>query len=229
MRRTEIMTKQIAVAVLVTMGVLGGVASLAAQGVAPPVLLMLDQTAFDYGDAPHLIPTAASNSAIAGVGLRETPAFFATRIGESVTLPGVDEGGAGWFALLQAPASWASNETEQDGLENFFSAGAGLGSPDDNDERTTLLTAVPGVVALQEAGLYGMVNRTVCAIIFDGQIAAATDPEEETNLAGANLGVASFEVTGVVIGPAGFPQVTVTVRDAKETCSGAITAMNVAQ
>jgi hypothetical protein len=209
------------------MWALGGASTSAlAQDAPPPVLLVLDQSAVDYGDAPHLIPASAANAAIATVGLRETPAFFTARVGESVTLPGGADGSDGWFAIRNAPLSWSGEDGTDDGLENFFAAGAGLGSPDEAGERTSLLASVPGVVGVRGSGLYLLAGRRVCAVLYDGDVTASTDPEVGTSLAGANLGAAAFEVTSVGVSADEWPAVTVQILDVHETCGGAIGAFS---
>ena len=59
--------------------------SVAAQ--ATPVLRMLDLSAIDVGDDPHLIPADTANITIADVGLRAPLPFLAARTGESIMWP----------------------------------------------------------------------------------------------------------------------------------------------
>lgn len=223
--RLEIDTvKQLTGALIVVCGVGAAGASLVAQG-PPPVLLVLDQSAIDYGDESHLIPAGTANEAIASVGLREPLPYFAARTGESVTIPGATNGTDGWFAVRSVPASWATGDGSDDGLENFFVAGGGLGSPDENGDRVSLLGHVPGVVPLRAAGLNMLFRRQVCAVVYNGHI-APPDSTSATNLAGVNLGVVAFQVTGLGNSGTQWPTVTVQVLDARQACKGALAAMS---
>jgi len=222
MRGTNNMTKWLASAAVAMWGLGGLGAPVSAQDAPRPVLLLLDQSAIDYGDPPHLIPAAAANAAIATVGLRETPAFFTARVGESVTLPSGAGGSDGWFAIRNAPPSWNGGGGSDDGLENFFAAGAGLGSPDEAGDRTSLLASVPGVVALRGSGLYLLAGRRVCAVLYDGDVTASTNPEVGTSLAGVNLGAVAFEVTSVGVSADEWPAVTVQILETRDTCGAAI-------
>jgi hypothetical protein len=103
-----------------------------------------------------------------------------------------------------------------EGLENFFVAGAGLGSPDESGNRVTLLGGVPDVVALRWSGLGLLVGRQVCAVVYGDEI----EPGPTTNLGGANLGAVAFGVTSVDPAASEWPSVTVQVLDVREVCGG---------
>ena len=122
----------------------------------------------------------------------------------------------------QRPAPWASEDGLDDGLENFFVAGAGLGSLDESGNRVTLLGRVPDVVALRWAGIGLLVGRQVCAVVYAGEIESGA----ATDLGGANLGVVAFDVTSVDAAAVDWPNVTVQVLDARETCSGVLAAFS---
>jgi hypothetical protein len=199
--------------------VLGLAGSIAAAAQEPaPVLLVLDRSALDYGDETHLIPEQAANVSIANVGLRDQLPFFAARKGESFTLPLVTGGSRGWFALRSAPQEWATEDGANDGAENFFLAGPGLGSPDDGGDRVSLLGSVRDVVALGATGAGYLVGRQVCAVVYSEDVEAG----ETTNLVGPNLGVIAFSVTSGDAGALDRASVTVQILDARETCGSTI-------
>ena len=187
-----------------------------------PVLVLLDPTAFDYGPAPHLIPSEVANELIGNVGLRDRIPFFATRVGDSVTLPGGDAtGNDGWFALRSVPSSWDSDPGAADGVENYWLAGPGLGSPDEDGNRITMLSDVPDVVPLRASGLGALPGRTVCAIVYDHDLLVVSGDVPHANLAGSTLGVAAFEV--IAVDTSGdSPAVTIRVLNAKDSCGDTI-------
>jgi hypothetical protein len=209
-------------AVLLACGVgIAGARSASAQ--STPVLLLLDPTTFDFGPAPHLIPSEAANELIGNVGLRDRIPYFDTRVGDTVTLPGGDGlGNDGWFAIRSVPPSWESEPGSGDGLENFWLAGPGLGSPDEGGIRTSLLNNVADVVPLRTGGVSALLGRTVCAIVFDHDVAVVAGTPAHADLSGSSLGVAAFEVVSVD-GAGEWPSVTVRILDSKETCSGSLT------
>ena len=200
-----------------------GVGSHALVAQSAPVLVILDPTAIDYGPPPHLIPSEVANDLIGNVGLRDQIPYFATRAGDSVTLPSGDGlGNDGWFAARSVPSSWASEPGADDGLQNYWLAGPGLGSPDNTDNRVTLLTSVPDVVPLRAAGLWTLTGRTVCAIVYGRDIVVSPGTPARAGLGGANLGVAAFTVTSVDAGTGEWPAVTIQILDARQTCGGAL-------
>ena len=140
------------------------------------------------------------------------------------TLPGGVDGNDGWFAITSAPPSWASDLASNDGLENFLLAGPGLGSPDEDGNRVSLLGNVPNVIPVRAAGLSQLVGRTVCAVVFDGDIVVSAATPSAANLDGVNLGVVAFQVTSVDPAGGDWPGVTIQILDARATCHGAVTA-----
>jgi hypothetical protein len=220
MRFDNWMKRLVAVAIVVT-GLSPAIPAVTAQEPSP-LLLILDKSAIDYGDETHLIPEQAANSSVANIGLRDQLPFFGARRGESFKLPGGIGASAGWFALRSVPPSWDSQEGLNDGLENFYVAGAGLGSPDDSGNRVSLLGSVPEVVALPSTGIGLLVGRRVCAVVYAGEIEAGAT----TDLGGANLGVVAFSVTSADAAGADWASVTVQILDARETCSGALGAFS---
>jgi len=218
--------RRLAGAAVVACGIGAAAGSLAAQDAAqtPPVLLVLDETAIDHGPPPHLIPFDAVNDQISNIGLRDPIPYFSARVGTSVTLPSGQDGNDGWFALRTVPASWASEPGSDDGLQNFLLAGAGLGSPDDAGSRTSLLGSVPNVVALHAAGLGQLVGRSVCAVVYDGDIIVKPGTPSTTDLSGINLGVVAFQVTGVDTAGGDSPAVTIQIQNVRDTCGGIVDA-----
>jgi hypothetical protein len=220
--RPQMIVRWMAGAVLVACGLLAAQAPGRAQS-EPAVLLVLDGSAIDYGDETHLVPAEAANVEIAKVGLREALPYFAARIGESMTIPGGHESSAGWFALRTVTTSWASEEGANDGLENFALAGAGLGSPDDTGNRTALLNDVSGIAPLDATGLGLLTGRKICGVVYLEKIAIAENGT--ASLAGANLGLVAFRVTGVEPATSAFGAANVEILDVHETCNGALVAM----
>jgi hypothetical protein len=202
---------------------LGMASPLAVMAQEPsPVLLILDRSAIDYGDETHLIPEQAANVSIANVGLRNQLPFFVARKGESFTLPIVTGGSNGWFAMRSVPRSWATEDGSNDGPENFFVAGPGLGSPDDSGDRVSLLGAVPDVVALGASGASYLVGRPVCAVVYRDEI----EPGDAISLAGPNLGVVAFRVTSGDTGLMDRPSASVQILDAREVCTGTLATLS---
>ena len=149
------------------------------------VLLVLDKDALDYGPTPHFLPADAVDLSVAAVGVRDELGYFQSHLHAQVTLTGGQNGSDGWFAVKTVPASWSTQEGANDGLENFALAGPGLGSPDDNGNRESLLENVPGVVPVRADGLALLVGRTVCAVVYANDIALSSG---SANLTGPNLG-----------------------------------------
>ena len=186
----------------------------------PAVLLLLDRSAIDYGDETHLVPADAANVAIASVGLREPLPFFAARVGETLTIPGGTADSAGWFAVREAPAAWASEPGGADGLENFALAGPGLGFPDEAGDRVALLHDIGGVTSLGATGLGMLTGRRICGVVYADEVAAGA----ATSLTTPSLGLVAFRITSVDPAATAFGAATVEILDVHETCGGAIVA-----
>jgi hypothetical protein len=188
----------------------------------PPLLLVLDKDGIDYGPPPHLLPADAVDPDNAGVGVRDGLRYFQSHVDSQVVLPSGNAGNDGWFALRSDPAAWDSSEGAGDGLKNFAVAGPGLGSPDDNGDRESLLSSVPNVVSIRADGLAMLVGRTVCAVVYSGDITLTGSPPM-ANLQGPTLGRIAFSVVSLV--PAddqSHPQVQVQIADWSESCGGNI-------
>ena len=141
----------------------------AAQG-ASPVVLLLDQDAIAPAKPPNSFLPTGVNATIAAVGVRDFLPFFNGKAGQSLVLPGGEVGHEGWFALKSAPASWDSSLGTHDGLQNFILAGAGLGSPDPDGDRQSLLDGIPDVTPLRATGLQMLIGQRVCALVYAGDI-----------------------------------------------------------
>lgn len=187
----------------------------------PPVLLALDKDAIDYGPPPHLLPADAVNPDIAGVGVRDGILYFQSHVDSQVVLPSGNAGNDGWFALRSDPAAWFTDEV--DGLKNFAIAGPGLGSPDDNGDRESLLGSVSNVVPIRANGLAMLVGRNVCAVVYSGDITVTPGSPPTANLQGPTLGRIAFQIVSLV--PAddpSYPQVQVQIADWSDSCGGTI-------
>lgn len=221
-------TLRYAVGALLIAGLAMPAAHLAAEEPAP-VLLILDRDALDHGPPPHPIPGEAVNDLIASVGVRDQLPYFANNIGAPLTLLGGQNGSDGWFAVTAAPEFWATAPGAGDGLENFVLAGPGLGSPDRGGDRESLLWAVPGVQPLHGAGLRALVGRQACAVVYDNDLQVVDDPSAAADLRGPNLGLVAFEVLAVdALDGSDWPKIEVQILDAKEVCSGPMSAFGTA-
>jgi len=205
----------VVVALLMSLG-----ADLAAQ-TQSPVFVILDKDAIDYGPSPHLLPADAVDPLIAGIGVRDQLAYFAGHVGQQAILTSGHNGNDGWFALKSVPASWASQEGAADGVENYLFAGPGLGSPDDNDDRQSLLNNVPNVTPVRATGLNLLVGRKVCAVVYLDDVVVTAGSPRTANLNGPNLGRIAFKVLALLpTDNPSFPNVQVEVLDSREACGG---------
>jgi hypothetical protein len=205
---------------VVLVGTLSGPGIAQAQTVTPdaPVLLVLDKDALDYGPPPHLLPEGAVDVDIAAPGVPGELPYFQNHLDSQVVLPSGQAGSDGWFALRSVPAAWTTADGV-DGLSNFALAGPGLGSPDDNGERESLLASVPDVVPVQAGDVALLVGRMVCAVVYSGDLAIA--PGTLTNLQGPTLGRIAFTVVSLApTDDPAHPSVQVQVAEGHEVCSG---------
>jgi hypothetical protein len=192
-----------------------------ARAVDPPVVLvLLDEDSIDNGQVPLFLTPEDVNDHIAAAGVRDPLPYFSANIGRRVTLPVGGGQDPGWFGLDAAPAGWTSSDSS--GLENYVLAGPGLGSPDEDGDRESLLGAVAGVSALGATDLTSLVGRDVCAVVYDGDLAPAIG---ETSLAGATLGLVAFQVHAVLSSDPASPRVEVDVRDPATICAAQIVSV----
>lgn len=201
----------------------------AAQEPLPNVLLVLDKDAIDYGPAPHFLPADAVNPAIAGVGVRDELSYFQGHLDAQVVLTGGKNGNDGWFAIRTAPDSWSTGESPTDGLENFAMAGAGLGSPDENGDRESLLDNVQNVTPVRAEGLELLVGRTVCAVVYSGDVSVSAGAPPSASLKGASLGIAAFTVVATIpTDDADRPNVQVQIAEGHKVCTGQLVPFSAA-
>ena len=192
---------------------------------SPAVLLVLDKDALDYGPAPHLLPEGAVDPDAAGIGVREELPYFQNHVGSQVILPSGQNGNGGWFALRSVPAAWATSNGAGDGLQNFALAGPGLGSPDDNGDRESLLGNVSDVAALRADGLGLLVGSTVCAVVYGGDVTVTPGTPSTASLQGATLGRIAFTIVSLApTDDPDHPNVQVQIAEGHETCAGALAA-----
>jgi hypothetical protein len=150
------------------------------------------------------------------VGVRDELGYFQNHLHAQVILLTGRNGSDGWFALRSVPESWASEPGANDGIENFALAGPGLGSPDANGNRESLLHAVPNVVPVRADGLNLLVGRTVCAVVYASDIAPTGGA---TDLAGPTLGRVAFKLVSVIPVDGAAPNVQVEILEGHEVCS----------
>jgi len=211
--------RQIGVAIG-TAAVIGTAITHVAAQTDPTVLLVLDKDALDYGPPPHLIPLDGVDGLNSKVGLRDELPYFSGHVDQTVILSTAQNGDPGWFTLTTVPTSWPAEAGTVDGLRNFELAGAGLGSPDENGDRETLLRNVPGVAVLGADGLTQLAGKQVCAIVYATNISAGG---ANTDLTGETYGVIGFKVLALL--PSDnpmYPNVEVQVLDGHEVCAGSL-------
>lgn len=190
-----------------------------AEAQEPAIALLLDRNAVQANVAPNYFPAVEINTTIADIGVRDALPFFSARVGDRLLIPGGSEGHEGWLAFAAVPAGW-SNAGDDDGLENLFYAGPGLGSPDSSGSRISQLGPRADVVPLGPVGLAALVGRTVCGLAYAGELPRSS---EGVTLSGANLGLVAFAVAGVTAAePNALPAVDVQILDVRETCGGTL-------
>jgi len=190
-----------------------------------PVLLLLDEDSIDNGRAPLFLSAEDVNDHITAAGVRDPLPYFASSIGRQITLPSGGASDHGWFAIDHAPQSWGLADIG--GFQNFVLAGPGLGSPDANGDRESLLTDILGVSALETSDLASLVGRTVCAVVYDDDLAPAGGGS--TTLQGSTLGVVAFNVLAITPADAAQSGVEIEILDSATTCAGDVTSMSGAQ
>ena len=185
------------------------------------IVLVLDSNAISASAAGPFTPIQI-NVPLADVGVRDSLPFFSEHEGQRIMLRGGFVGHEGWYAIRSVPTGWATEENT-DGLQNFVSAGPGLGSPDAAGNRSSLLESVRGVAPLQTAGLEMLTGRSVCAVVYANEIPRATDG---VSLSGSTLGTVAFSVLSVNRGDDQVPTfVDINILDARQVCGGALVPM----
>ena len=158
-----------------------------------PKFLLLDEDAIGKDLEPNSFDEGDVNEDIADIGQRTQLDFFATHVGETLTLHSGEVGDEGWFALTRVPGSWDAAGPTGDGLRNYFGAGPGLGTGGDPESR---LDKIGGVTPLRAAGLSQLQGHTVCGVVYKGDISINYDPLNGS-LKGDNLGTVAFRVLSV--------------------------------
>ncbi|MBA4718558.1 MAG: hypothetical protein HRO68_05500 [Nitrosopumilus sp.] len=186
--------------------------------IIPSVFLIIDEDSIDNGNEPNYFSGDDVNEEGAEVGVRDQLPFFASNIGEIITLHTGEIGDEGRFALKTIPESW--NDVDiPDGLTNFVSAAVGLGSGDDPE---ALLDKIPDVTPLRATGLSSLVGENICAIVYDSDISINYDPLDGS-LKGANLGTVAFNVISVTKltghSDKSLPKVEIEILDAEQLCN----------
>lgn len=158
------------------------------------IFLIIDEESIDNGNAPNDFSETDVNDQLARVGLREPLRYFRENAGRDITLYTGQVGDEGWFALRVAPGSWRDAGPTAWGLNNYLTPGPGLGAGD--DDREVLLDEIPNVVPLRATGFAMLRNRTIFALVYDGDVSVNYSPLR-ANLQGANLGVVALQVLEV--------------------------------
>jgi uncharacterized repeat protein (TIGR01451 family) len=190
-------------------------------------LLLIDEDSIDNGGPPNFFSEADVNDRIAKLALRSELPFFNAHEGQTITLHTGQVGDEGWFAPKAIPAKWASAGPTNDGLRNYVGSpsepyphnvGPGLGT---GRKREKLLDKVPAVTPLRATGLGMLEGKTVCAVVYDGDVGVNYGPLT-ASLKGANLGTVAFEVRSATpltgFSSSSLPQVEVEILDAEEVC-----------
>jgi hypothetical protein len=215
---------------------------------APAVFLVIDEDGIDNGDR-YWLNSASSFTASTikrwsavdvnddrpGLAQRLQLRWFASKIGQTFWFWTGQVGDEGWFAPKVIPPSWTAAGPTSDGLRNLLGnpanpfphgVGPGLGTGSNPE---SLLDKIPYVTPLRAEGLYSLIGRTVCALVWDSDISINYGPLNGS-LKGEKLGVVAFDVLDVVylsgFSSSTLPRVQVTIRDANEVCQGPLVLFN---
>jgi len=128
--------------------------------------------------------------------------YFSINISETLWLWSGEVGDEGWHAPKTIPNRWTEAGPTNSGLRNYLgnpsepyphNVGQGLGTGDSPEVR---LDEIPNVIPLRAEGLYGLIGKTVCAVVYDSDVSTNYSPIE-ANLQGENLGTVAFSVKAV--------------------------------
>ena len=188
------------------------------------IFIVIDEDSIDNGNPPNFFSEVQVNDDVAHIGQRiALPAFSGANIGNTITLHTGNVGDEGWFALKTIPDSWNTAGPTADGLTNFFLAGPGLGTPDINGDRESLLDKIPDVTPLRATSLSSLVGENVCAVVYDSDVSIDYDILEGS-LKGTNLGIVAFTIISVTqlteFSSSSLPAVEVDILDAELFCEG---------
>jgi hypothetical protein len=206
----------------------------------PTYFLILDEDAIDSGDRYWMgnemifddstiksFTEFEINDDLSELARRRQLRFFYENIGESIWLVSGQVGDEGWFAPNTIPDSWSNAGPTSDGLRNYLgnpdlphphNVGPGLGTGDDPE---ILLDEIPDIIPLRAEGLYGLIDKSVCAVVYESDISINYNPIKGS-LQGATRGVVSFIVRDVKYLP-GFssgtlPRIKIEIQDAYVEC-----------
>ena len=173
--------------------------------------------------------TSNVNDDIPHLARRMPLRYFQANPGKTIWLVTGQVGDEGWFAPRTIPSSWVTAGPTGSGLRNFLgnptlafphSVGPGLGTGSNPESR---LDKIPNVIPLRAEGLFGLIGRTVCALVWDSDIGMNYGPIN-ASLKGEKLGVAAFEVQDVVylsgFSSSSLPRVKIRIADAATACGG---------
>ena len=190
---------------------------LEAQEAPSPILVVIDKDSIEFGVQQYQVPPDALNDLIASVGVRDPLPFFAANVGAQFLLRTGLNGSDSWFGFTRAPIQWESGAGADDALENFVLAGPGLGSPDSSGQRASLLSSVDDMVPVRSDRAALLVGRSVCAVVYDTDLAIAEN-DSRVNLDGPNLGMVAFRVSSIFTAGSAWPTLLVEALDVRSTC-----------
>ncbi len=183
-----------------------------ASMISESIVMVIDEESIDNGNQPNDFSKVDVNDQLADIGQRRTLQYFADNVGQEIELFTGEVGDEGWHALKTIPSSWISTGPTNVGVENFLQAGPGLGGGE--DDREVLLDKIPNVTPLRARALSMLTNKTVLAVVYDGDVSINYGPLNG-NLQGANLGLVAFtvlQVTKRTDGSSGsLPRVTIRI------------------
>ena len=188
-----------------------------AQAAPPCTFLIMDEDSIDNTNPGYYLPPNTGkgdngqpftdsdvNDNIAKVGLRTPLSFFnnPANFGRKIVIRSGQVGDEALFAPKVIPDSWRDTGPTNDGLINYIgkpcqpfphNVGEGLGQGDDPE---ALLDKIPLVTPLRATGLSMLIGKTICALVYDGDVSINYGPLTG-NLQGANLGVVAFKLLEV--------------------------------
>ena len=203
--------------------------------------LVIDEDSIDNGSPPNffddLVGFGASgadvNDDIAEISRRNQLRYFAANPGLVISLYTGEFMDEGWFSVPTILQSWVDTGPTPSGSRNFLgnpsqpfthNVGPGLGTPDTNGDRESLLDKIPDVTPIREAGLEALIDETICAVVYDSDVSINYDPLNGS-LKGANLGTVAFKLlsTTPLAGLPGFsstdlPETEIRILDSEDIC-----------
>jgi hypothetical protein len=201
-------------------------------------LLIIDEDSIDNGihfnptgglitpDGPDFFEKLEVNDDRPGTKQRAILRYFADHVGETITVKTGQTGDEGWFAPTCIPQKWISGSSStcitdpaqrQTAINNYFGKSGSSAIPSQSR-----LDKIPAVMPLRALGLDALVDKDICAVVYDSDISInydkSTFPFTSGNLQGETLGIVAFTVnqTRTLDGfsSSTLPQVTLTINDA---------------